>query len=155
MWQLVPHGRAASLGVFSEISGIDCRHFLRSPHPLALLLIFCTPSHTVLFPSHKFLGMPAMQTIRDVCRCLHSEDALDVFLENIIHCTVIANYSHLFYMFACVLLSCMFSSLPCYRGATCTSVGCAWLEMLNYQVVINSSGMCIEGLSNVWNIIHV
>ena len=31
-------------GGFGKMSGIDCRRFLRSPHPLPLLLIFCIRS---------------------------------------------------------------------------------------------------------------
>ena len=34
-------------------SGIDCRRFPRSPHPLPLLFIFRTPTRAVSFPSHK------------------------------------------------------------------------------------------------------
>lgn len=42
------------LGAFSKMSGIECRRFLRLPHPLPLLLIFCTCSHSlrVLFWKH-------------------------------------------------------------------------------------------------------
>ena len=44
MWQLSPQGRAACLGVFGKMSGIDCRRFLRSPHPFPLLLSFRPPT---------------------------------------------------------------------------------------------------------------
>ena len=67
-------GSMACLGVFGKMSGIDCRRFLRSPHPLPLLFIFCTPSQfrflhvsfflqslPVLFPLLKFLEMPVGQ----------------------------------------------------------------------------------------------
>ena len=39
-----PRERGMELGAFGKISGIDCRHFLHSPHPLLLLRIFRTPS---------------------------------------------------------------------------------------------------------------
>ena len=98
------------MGVFGKMSGIDCRRFLRSPHPLPLLLIFRTPSHAVPFPLRKFSETPAMWAIRDVCRCLHSEDALDVFFENIIYCTVIAIaiYFTRLHVFHCVVSSLFF-----------------------------------------------
>ena len=35
-------GSAVCLGALAKMSGIDCRRFLRSPHPLPLLLIFRT-----------------------------------------------------------------------------------------------------------------
>ena len=41
--------------------GVGRKGFLRSPHPLPLLLIFRTPSRAVSFPSRKFLGTPATQ----------------------------------------------------------------------------------------------
>lgn len=46
------------MGAFGKMSGIDCRRFLRLPHPLSLLLIF-SHSLPVLFPSCKFFETPA------------------------------------------------------------------------------------------------
>ena len=44
MWQLTLQESVACLGAFGKMSGIDCRRFLSSPHPLPLLLIFRTSS---------------------------------------------------------------------------------------------------------------
>ena len=66
-----PKGARHVLGAFGKMSGIDCRRFLRSSHPLPLLLIFRAPSQfrflCVIFfrtPSHwKFLETPATQSL--------------------------------------------------------------------------------------------
>ena len=66
MSQLAPHGSATCLGAFGKMSGIDCRRFLRSAHPLPLPLIFRTPSRAISFPSCKVSETPATQAAGEV-----------------------------------------------------------------------------------------
>ena len=44
-----PQGRVACLGVFGKLPGIDCRRFLRSPHPSLCSLFFALPPSFVPF----------------------------------------------------------------------------------------------------------
>ena len=62
---------------FGKMSGIDCRRFLLSPHPLLMFLIFCTLSRAVSFPSRKFLETPATQA--SICLIVADKD---IFMKN-------------------------------------------------------------------------
>ena len=65
------------------MSGNGCRRFLRSPHPLPLLLIFRTASN-VSFSSRKFLEKPARQatlnTFRDLISLVTSSKLFQILV---------------------------------------------------------------------------
>ena len=95
MWQLTPHGNAATLGAFSKMSGIDCRFFYHSPHHLPLLLIF--PLHPTLF---RFLRVSFWKRLLRTFYNVDRAKALSVIL-----CTENVTYGNPFYKIMYILLA--------------------------------------------------